>query len=117
MEANKQKALELAGKTAGVISGDITGAQESLTGAGEKYKSAVGAGTTKLDQELYKRATESLVDQQAYQTGAAEDFLSGVYQPATKAQEYEDWYGANYPSKLVKFLFKNKIIRNYMMNM
>ena len=97
MEANKQKALELAGKTAGVISGDITGAQESLTGAGEKYKSAVGAGTTKLDQELYKRATESLVDQQAYQTGAAEDFLSGVYQPATKAQEYEDWYGANYP--------------------
>ena len=92
LEANKQKALELAGKTAGVIRGDITGAQEALTGAGQQFQEAVTGATQTLDPELYKRATESLVDQAGYQTGAAEQFL----QSPEDAERFKELYSAAY---------------------
>jgi len=107
LEANREKAMQLAGKAGDVIRGDIGKASGGMTEAERQYKEAVAAGTVGLDQELYGRASSALVDQTApdWTQEMLDDFMAGNYQEAiagqeaTQAQGYEDWVGAQYPDQ------------------
>jgi len=94
LEANREKALQLAGKTAGVVTGDVTKAQGSLTGAGEQYQKAVQGATVNLDQDLYGRASSALVDQTAptYNVNLTNQFMADQAAQDAFKQQYNAEY-------------------------
>jgi len=66
-DINRQKALELGQKAAGVITGDIEAAQQAIESAGEQYKNYLSGGTVGLDQDFYTRAANLLTQQKEYE--------------------------------------------------
>lgn len=93
LEANKQKALALAGEAGDVIRGDISTANTGMTEAERQYKEAVAAGTVGLNQDFYGSASSALVDQTApdWSQSGLDEFMAGNYQDATVADDYNAW--------------------------
>jgi hypothetical protein len=95
LDANREKSLQLAGKTGDIIRGDVTKAQTGLTGAGDTYKKAVQGGTVNLDQDLYGRASSALVDQTAptYNVDLTNQFMANQADQDLFKSLYNAQYG------------------------
>lgn len=94
LDVNKEKALQLAGQTAGIVTGDINKAKTELGAAGETYKQAVGAGTVNLNQDVYGRATGALVDQTA--PGWSQEQLDKFMADQAAQDTFKNQYNATY---------------------
>lgn len=94
LDANRQKSLDLASKTAGVVTGDINKAQTNLKSAADKYKAAVQAGTVGINQDVYGRASSALVDQTAptWTQAQLDQFMSDQ----AAQDEFKKQYNAEY---------------------